>query len=391
VLLAVGCTASGGPQASAARRSSPTPKVANPADSKAVDLRTALDLLLGEHVIIVAKVSAAATGPEPAFASYASLLGTNGNALGDLMHSAFGDSAGSQFDQMWTSQNSYLVDYAIGVVTHNQSKSNGAMSGLLNGFEPQFSRWITSQTQLPADSTTRLIHEQVLETKAMIDDQFAPNFPKMYAVLHAAYAQASQLGDALSPKIALMFPDKFPGETSSPAADLRVSINSLLQEHTYLATMATSATVANRSAEQAAAARALADNTRSLGALFGGLIGAPTGTQLVQILSARDRATIAYASASGGTATQSARNQMSVTFVSQLSGFLKQSTGVESATSRAPIEAQVQATVTVIDDQRSRSLTRIGADDRSAAGAMQNVADLIAGAIVSTLIARFGA
>jgi hypothetical protein len=49
------------------------------------------------------------------------------------------------------------------------------------------------------------------------------------------------------------------------------------------------------------------------------------------------------------------------------------------------------ATITVIDDQRSRSWGRLGADDRSAGVSAETVADLIVGAAVAKLPLRFGA
>jgi hypothetical protein len=383
------CTTSSGPQASVPRLSSATPVAVNAADSKAADLRTRLDLLLGEHVIVVAKESAAAVRPQAEFTAYASLLITNGSALGNLMRSAFGDTAGGQFDRLWSEQSGYLVDYSIGLVTHNQSKSNGAMSGLLNGFVPQFSQFVTSMTQLPLGPTTQLVSEQVLEKETMIKDQIAQNYPKMYADLRLAYAQASRIGDALAPRIAQKFQDKFPGNASSQAVDLRVSMNNLLQEHLYLATMTTSAAAGGRGAEQAAAARALADNARALGTLFSGLFGTAAGTRFDQIWAAKDRAMIGYASASPGTAKQGALNQLNDIFVTQFSSFVQDSTGLSPGTFRAAIQAQVEATITMIDDQRSRSLARLGTDDRSADVSMAAVADLVAGAAVAKLHARF--
>ena len=43
------------------------------------------------------------------------------------------------------------------------------------------------------------------------------------------------IGDALAPAIAAKFPDKFAGDPSNKAVDLRVALNQLLQEHLYLA------------------------------------------------------------------------------------------------------------------------------------------------------------
>src|SRR5437016_8180707 len=199
--------------------------------------------------MIVAKESAAAVNHSDQYSSYTALLTTNSNDLTNLLGRAFGNTAATQLAQAWSIQNGYLVDYAIGVVTHNDAKANGAMSGLVNGFVPQFAQLITDASHLPLDSVTQLMQQQILEDKAFIDDVFAQRYPAFYKNLHTAYAQTSRLADALAVQIAHKFPDKFPGDPSAHAVDVRVSLNNLLQEHSSLATMATAAVVAGRSPE----------------------------------------------------------------------------------------------------------------------------------------------
>src|ERR1700674_2500287 len=144
--------------------SAPAPSP-TPADSKAADLRTRLDLLLGEQVMVVAKQAVAASNHTDEYAGYLTLLASNANSLVEVMRSAFGDTAATQFAQAWAIQNGYLVDYTIGVVTHNASKSNGQASGLVNGFTPQFAQLITSLSQLSVDSMTQLETTQLTDVK----------------------------------------------------------------------------------------------------------------------------------------------------------------------------------------------------------------------------------
>lgn len=359
----------------------------NPAESKAADLRTRLDLLLGEHVIAIAKESAAA-GRSDEYSSYLHLLTSNGTELTELMRSALGDTAASTFDDIWTAQNDSFVNYTIGLVTHNKSKSDGVMSGLATRFVPQLSQFLATSTDIPLDPITQLITQHVLETKALIDDQFAQNYPRAYADLRIVYSQASRIGDALAPKVAQKFPDKFPGNPSSKAVDVRVSMNNLLQESTYLATMTTSAAAGGRAAEQAAAARALGDNADDLGTLFSTLFGQSIGTRFDQVWGARDSATIAYAAASNAAAKQNALSRLTGDFVAQFSGLVQDSTGLSSTTFSPVIEAQVEATIAVLDDQRSKSWAKLGSDDGAANSSMQSVADLIT--IAATARLRLG-
>jgi hypothetical protein len=360
----------------------------NPADTKASDLRTRLDILLGEHVMVIAKESAAASGNKDEYSAYLTLL-SNATDLADLMRSAFGDTAAGQFQQMWAVQNGYLVDYTIGLVTHNQGKSNSAMSGLINGFVPQFAQFVSSTTQLPLDPTTQLMTEQVLEKQKLLDDQFAQNYPKMYTDLHAAYAQTSRIGDALASAIVRKFPDKFPGDPSNKSSDLRASLNELLEEHAYLATMASDAGIGARGAEQSAAAKALGDNADALGTVFSGLFSASAGTRFDQLWAAKDAAIAGYAAAADAAAKQSALSLLTDTFVSQFIGFVHDSTGVTSVALSSAIQLQVEEAIKVIDDQRAKTYAQLATDDRTAASAMQPIADLTTAATVAKLPARF--
>ena len=378
------CTTTAGPAASAPRVGSPSPIALNPAETKAAALRTRLDLLLGEHVIAIGNESSAAMRPDGA-ASYLHLLSANGTDLTELIRSAPGDTAAAAFDNIWTTQNDSLVNYTIGLVTHNKGKSDGAMSSLATKFVPQLSQFFTAAIQIPPNVISPMATQQVLETKALIDDQLAQNYPRTYSDLRTVYAQASRIGDALASRITQKFPDKFPGNPAGKAANLRVSLNNLLQENAYLATMTTSAAIGGRTADQAAAAAALAGNANDLGSVFGSLFGTSMGTRFDQVWAAKSTATVGYAKASTAAARQGALLTLRDAFMTPLSGLIQEATNLPPSSSLPSIQAQVEATVTVLDDQRSKSAAGLGSDDRAAGAAMQAVADLIALAAVTRL------
>jgi len=332
---------------------------ANFASSRAADLRTQLDLLLAEHVMIVAKESAGAVNHSDEYSSYTALLTINATDLTSLMSRAFGNTAATQLAQAWSIQNGYLVDYAIGVVTHNDDKANGAMSGLINGFVPQFAERIRDATQLPLDTLVQLVKQQVLGDKAFIDDVFAQRYPTFYKNLHAAYVQTSRLGDAIAGQTAQKYPDKFPGDPAAQAVDARVTLNLLLQEHSYVATMATDAVAAGRAAEKTASAAALATNADQLRAAFPG-----STTGFDKVWAARDAALLAYASGDGAS-----KPALTETFVQEFAALER--------VDNAPVTVQVNATIKVIDAQRARSSQALAAADRAAATAMQPIADSV--------------
>jgi hypothetical protein len=387
-ILLAGCTAA--PQAAATPppASSPSPIATNSAESKAADFRIRLDLLLGEHVIIIAKQSSATARPAE-YTGYLRLLTTNGADLTDLVRSAMGDSVAARFEQIWSSLNDNLVTYTIGLATHNKAKAGAAQAGLTGTFVPQFSQFLNDVTQVPSALIRPLVSQHALEMKAVLDDQAARTYPRLYSDMRTAYAHATQVGDAIAPSIAGMFPDKFPGNASGPAVELRTSLNIRLQEHAYLTTMRTSAAIGGRAAEQAAAAGALGENANALDAVFTDLFGAPVAKRFDQIWAAGSSATIGYASAVTSTSKARMLSDLTDASVTQLSSWLLDAADLAADTSQPALEAQLEALTTVIDDQRSKSLARLAADDRSAETSTEVVADLMAAAAIAKLPARF--
>jgi hypothetical protein len=315
--------------------------------------------------MVVAKQATAAANKTDEHAAYASLLIANTNSLVDLVRSAYGNTAASQFEKSWGIQNGYLVDYTIGLVSHNDAKSNGAKSGLANGFVPEFARLITSLAQIPVDQITQLETRRVTAVQLVIEDAGAQTYPKMYEDLRAAYKITSGIGDLLATRTALMFPDKFPGDPASKAVEARVSLNVLLQEHSYLATMTTDAAAAQRTSEQAGAAAALSANADALGKLFADTMGAGAGTQIAQLWGARNSDLIAYATSGDATA----RQNLTEKFVTKFYGLAPNASD--------SLRDQALATIKVIDDQRAKNFKVVAGDDRAAAAAMQAVADRI--------------
>ncbi len=315
--------------------------------------------------MLVAKQAVAASNHTDEYAGYLALLTANGNSLVDVMHIAYGNTAASQFDHAWGIQNGYQIDYTIGMVTHNDNKANGAMSGLVNGFLPQFAQLMTSLTQIPLDQITQLETRQLTDAKAVIDDEVAQSYTKLYADLRSAYANSRLIGDRLAIRIAEQFADKFPGDPSISAVDARVSLNDLLQEHSYVTTLMSDAGIAGRGAEAAAALSGVAGVRADLGPVMSSLMGPAVRTSFDQLWGVRDADLFGYANSSDA----GARQRLTGSFVLQFSAL----------TSVAPptVRDQVIAALKVMDEQRAKAYKDVAGDDRAAAAAMQAIADRI--------------
>jgi hypothetical protein len=314
-----------------------------------------MDLLLGENIILIAKVSAAAVNHSDQYPSYATVLGANADDLANLMRRAFGNTAADEFRTRFAAQNANFVDYAIGVVTHSQDKADAATAALAKE-TPLLAEYMVTLTQLDSAQLITSMNSQVAAVKKLIDDQFAQKFAAMYTDLGDAYSLAKLLGDRVAQRTAQMFPDKFPGDPSLAAVDRRVGVNDLLQEHAYLATMATDAALNGRTIERQQALAALSTSADAIGsALKDPSVGKVWAQEVVAIAAYADHNDAA------------SKKALTDTFAAQLS----------SAT-RVPanlVTEEAGALVKVIDDQRAKAFKTVAGDDRAAATAMQPIAD----------------
>jgi hypothetical protein len=200
------------------------------------------------------------------------------------------------------------------------------------------------------------------------------------------------IGDALAPAIAAKFPDKFPGDASSKAVDLRVALNQLLQEHLYLASFATNAALDGRSDEFAAAGAALNTNGTDLGSAIGGLYGDAAKDQWNQIWSAHNGFFVDYTT---GVATKDqakmdkAVQDLTTVYVPQFAEFLAGATGLPKDALVALITEHVLTTKAIVDAQGAGTIEAAAAADRMAAQHMEMIADPLAAAIVAKLPGKF--
>ncbi|MEO5940713.1 MAG: hypothetical protein ABIZ72_07015, partial [Candidatus Limnocylindrales bacterium] len=255
-------------------------------DTAAADLRTKLDLALGEHIIFASKATGAALGGRAdEFAAYGDLLNKNGTEIGATIGSVYGADAADAFNKIWSAHNGFFVDYTTGVAKKDQAMQDKAVKDLTETYVPDFAKFISDATGLPKDAVVELTTQHVLQTKAIVDAQAKKDWTAAYAAIRTAYAHMQMIGDAIAPAIAAKFPDKIAGDPSNKGVGFRVALNQLLQEHLYLASDATGAALGGRSDEFAAAGAALNTNGTDLGAAIGSVYGDGAKDKFNQIWS----------------------------------------------------------------------------------------------------------
>ena len=364
-------------------------------DSKAADLRVALNLLLGEHLIFAAKATGAALGGRTSeYEAYGELLNKNGTDLGAAVRAAFNAEAETEFNRIWSAHNGYFVDYTTGVASDDAAKKDKAVKDLTETYVPEFRDFLNGATGLPKDTLEELITEHVLQTKAIVDAQAEEKWEDAYKAIKTAYDHMAMLADPLAAAIAEKQASKFPGDGETKAVDFRVALNRLLQEHLYVATFATAAGLGGRTDELSAAGDALNANGTAIGNAIGDLYNQEAETEFNRIWSAHNGYFVDYTT---GVATDdSAKKDKAVkdlteTYVPEFADFLNDATGLPENTLSDLIEEHVVQTKAVVDAQGADSPDwgDVAEADRKAAQHMQMLGDPLATAIVGKVPGKF--
>jgi hypothetical protein len=367
--------------------SSTTVTTAAPAVSATAtaDMRTKLNLLLSDHLVLAAKATGAALGARTdEFNAYGALLAKNGTELGSLIGSVYGADSESKFNSIWTAHNGFFVEYTTGVAKADKAVQDKAVSDLTTVYVPQFTDFVVGATGLDKAAVSDLVSAHVSETKAVVDAQGAKNWSLAAKDQEAAYSHMRTIGDPLAAAIAGKNSSKFPIDTTTGATDLRQTVNLALQDHLYLATQATAAALGGRTDEFQAYGSALDANGKAIGAQLGTLYGPAAEGQFNGIWSAHNGFFVDYTTglAKGDKAVQDkAVADLTGTYVPQFTDFVVGATGLDRLTVQTLVTDHVTQTKGVVDAQAAKNWTLAANNDRAAAQHMQMIGDPLSSAI----------
>jgi hypothetical protein len=354
--------------------------------SGAGDLRVALNALLGEHALLALNATdAALRGSDAEFQAAAAALDENSVAISNAIGSVYGQDAGDAFLALWRTHIGFFVDYTTGVATNDQAMKNQAVADLTT-YIGDFSAFLAgANPNLTVDAVSGLLGPHVSTLASTVDAQAAGDYVTAYANLRASYAHTQMIADALANAIALQFPDQFTGDALSPAVDLRVAVNNLLAEHTFIASMATKAALGGRSDEFEAAAASLDENSVALGGAIGSVYGEDAGNAFLELWRTHIGFFVDY---TNGVATndQAAKDQAVAdltTYIGDFSAFLagaNPNLTVDAVSSL--LGPHVTTLAATVDAQGAQDWTAAYTNLREAFAHMQMIADPLAEAIV---------
>ena len=361
----------------------------------AASLRVALNGLLGEHVILAAAATGAALdGRDAEFKAAAGALDANSVDLAKAIGSVYGKDAEQAFLPLWRRHIGFAVDYTVGVATKDGVKQQKAVSDLI-AYTEDFGAFLSAANpNLPKAVVANLVKHHVVTLKEVVDAQASKDYARAYAAQRTAAAHMQMIADPLAGAIVKQFPDKFAGQSETPAAGLRTVLNVGLREHAYLAGAATNAALGGRDAEFKAAAGALDANSVDLAKAIGSVYGKDAEQGFLPLWRRHIGFFVDY---TVGVATKDRAKQDKA--VSELISY-SQDFGAFLQSANPNLPKQVVADLVkhhvvtlkgVVDAQAAKDHAKAYSAVRAAAGHMQMIADPLTVAIVKQFPDRFTA
>ncbi|MCA1647309.1 MAG: hypothetical protein LC797_18245 [Chloroflexi bacterium] len=362
-------------------------------DTPAANLRVTLNQLGAEHVYLAGYAfSAALGGRNDEFKVAADTTDTNTQELGAAIGSVYGPDAQAKFVALWRAHIGFFVDYAMAAATKDDAKKQKARADL-DGYRNDIDAFLTgANPNLPKGAVAQLFAAHVTHLTTVIDDMVAGDTAGAYDMLYMAAHQTSEIMDPLSGAIVKQFPDKFPGDPMSPAANLRVALNDLGAEHVYLAGLAFDSALGGRNDEFGIAAMTTDKNTQALGAAIGSVYGADAQAKFLALWRAHIGFFVDYAM--GAATKDDAKKQKARTdldgYRNDIDAFL---TGANPNLPKGAVAqlfaAHVVHLTTVVDDIVGGDLTGAYAMLHMAAHQSQEIMNPLSAAIVAQFPEKF--
>jgi hypothetical protein len=263
----------------------------------AVQLRIGLDRALAEHAFLSIEAMRTGIAGGPEFEVAAEVLEANTADIVDLVEAAYGADAAVACAEQWRNHIAYLVDYTRAVADGDEDARELASSQLAV-YTADFSAFLAeANPSLPPDVIEGLIEEHVQQLQ-QIGSFAEAGFAEAYPAIRETYAHMFMVGDGVTLGVLAQFADRFPGQSTafSPALDMRIGLDRLLGEHTYLAAIAMRARM-SRAPDLDAAIGALDDNSADLAAQISEIYGADAGAAFDDLWRSHTTFYLAYVDA----------------------------------------------------------------------------------------------
>ena len=203
-LTLTGCSASIG-------EAEPAAPSSNKAETNAAILRSSLDCLLREHVVLtLAATDAALGGRNDEYTAAANALDANSHQLAAALGSVWGKDTQDSFYTLWSKHLSFIIDYTQGVLANDDAKKTTAINNLITWTQDMGAFMETaSGGHLKKNDVTDLMKTHISGIKSVIDAQAQKDYATAFEEERDAEHHMENVGNAIADAMVDQYPDRY--------------------------------------------------------------------------------------------------------------------------------------------------------------------------------------
>lgn len=173
-----------------------------PIDEASQQLRSALGLLLGEHVELAIDTMRAGVRGADQFEHAAAALNQNTEDLTEAMDALFGSDAAAPFNSMWADHVNAFVQYTAGLAEGDDEAKQAAL-GQLHEFHQELGQHLSDMTggELSSDAAAEVLRVHDEQLVEQIESYAAEEYEAAYQISFDAYQHVFDAAAALSAAI----------------------------------------------------------------------------------------------------------------------------------------------------------------------------------------------
>jgi hypothetical protein len=303
--VAVACTSDSGSRSSspaspttAAHHATDTTVAPAAANASPKELGAQFEQLLGQHALLAMRFTRSEVTNASDFRQVAETsLEENTDALSQLVGTAYDDTQGDRFKQLWQGYVTDLSAYANGAAGQDASAKQAARAGLM-GYCDDYGAWLAgaSNGQVQAGDAVRTARTRVVGLINQVDAYAARDYDQAYRIERQAYQNTFTAGATLAKASVTA---KAATSLDAPPERLRSAFAMLLGEHMELIIDAQRATFAGSREFKAAAAQVNA-NSATLAQAMGAIVGPKKAAEFQSAWANHVEGLLAYSTAVAG-------------------------------------------------------------------------------------------
>jgi hypothetical protein len=261
-------------------------------------LRAQFEQLLGQHALLAMRLTRSQVAKNSDFQQVAEAsLQQNSDTLSQLVETAYDDTQGDRFQQLWQGYVTDLSTYASAAASQDAPAKQQARADLM-AYCDDYGSWLAtaSNGQVRSDDAVRTARTRVMDLMRQIDAYADRDYSQAYKLERDAYQATFTVGATLTK--ASVTPTAA-AKLDTPPGQLRSAFAMLLGEHMELIIDAQRATFAGAPEFKAAAAQVNA-NTATLTKAMGAIVGPKKAAEFEAAWANHVEGLLAYSTAVAG-------------------------------------------------------------------------------------------